>query len=69
MNITKSTNEEIAIPTIHSLNAAWHSYTIHVLAKLVKVMLDLALFSSKKFCKMNTVELSFVFDKYCPNMD
>jgi len=25
-----------------------------------------ALFSSKKFCKINTVAFSFVFDKYCP---
>ena len=28
-----------------------------------------ALFSSKKFCKINTVALSFVFDKNCPIMD
>jgi len=28
-----------------------------------------ALFSSKKFCKIDTVALSFVFDKYCPIMD
>jgi len=25
-----------------------------------------ALFSSKKFCKIEIVALSFVFDKYCP---
>ena len=29
----------------------------------------LALFSSKKFCKIDTVALSFVFDKYYPIMD
>jgi len=28
-----------------------------------------ALFSSKIFCKMDTVALSFVFDKYCPIID
>ena len=28
-----------------------------------------ALFSSKKFYKIDTVALSFVFDKYCPIMD
>ena len=27
------------------------------------------LFSSKIFCKMNTVALSFVFDKYCLIID
>jgi len=28
-----------------------------------------ALFSSKIFCKIDTVALSFVFDKYSPIMD
>ena len=28
-----------------------------------------ALFSSQNFCKMWTVPISFVFDKYCPIMD
>ena len=28
-----------------------------------------ALFSSKTFCKMNSLSLSFVFDKYCPIID
>ena len=28
-----------------------------------------ALFSSKKFCKLDTVALSFVFDRYCPIME
>jgi len=30
---------------------------------------SLALFSSKKFCKMVTVAFLFVFDKYCPIID
>jgi len=29
----------------------------------------MALFSSKIFCKMDTVAFSFVFDKHCPIMD
>jgi len=29
----------------------------------------MALFSSKFFCKIDTVVLSFVFDKYYPIMD
>ena len=29
----------------------------------------LALFSSKIFCKMDSVAFSFVFNKYCPIMD
>ena len=28
-----------------------------------------ALFTSKKFCKIEIVKLSFVFDKYCSIMD
>jgi hypothetical protein len=28
-----------------------------------------ALFSSEKFCNIDTVALSFVFDEYCPIMD
>jgi len=28
-----------------------------------------ALFTSKKFCKIGIVALSFVFDKYCPIID
>jgi len=28
-----------------------------------------ALFTSKNFCKIGIVVLSFVFDKYCSNMD
>ena len=29
----------------------------------------MALFSSKIFCKIDTVTFSFVFDKYCPITD
>jgi hypothetical protein len=30
---------------------------------------ELELLSSKKFCKMGIVALSFIFDKYCPIID
>ena len=35
----------------------------HIIKRHIK-----ALFSSKKFCKIKIVPLSFVFDKYYPNM-
>jgi len=43
-----------------------HSRDVKCMVLKVK---NLALFSSKKFCKTDTVVLSFVFDKYCPIMD
>jgi len=48
------------------------SYLMHavvLLAATPHTGFHLALFTSKKICKIGIVALSFVFDKYCPIMD
>ena len=50
------------------LTTLTHSHTPLSLQSCLH-LLSRALFSSEKFCKIDTVALSFVSDKYCPIMD
>jgi len=48
---------------------AEHAYTNSEKKNVTRFQLYKALFSSKNFCKIDTVAFSFVFDKNCPIID
>jgi len=61
-------NNSIYDPGIHQLEELNQNQAADILDKRI-CRLILALFSSKIFCKIDTVVFSFVFDKCCPIMD
>ena len=63
-------NSQILLSKIEKLSKK-KRFTIALLFYKVRLQVSVirALFTSKKFCKIGIVALSFVFDKYCSIMD